>query len=226
MKTPLSSILIGSKVLHSGRIENKPEKKERHFKIIEEESQHLLSLINRLLTISKLESGKLELHRQPVELLPMIEDIAERFKLKASKEVLFNINLQTDNIFADEEYLRETLENLVDNAIKYSKNSGVHIDISSSDKEVGSCTTIHIKDDGLGMTATDQKKIFEKFERASAVGLTRKGGATGFGLGLNYVFQVMKAHGGSVDVNSEKGKYSEFILLFPNEIEEDKIIVT
>jgi len=65
------------------------------------------------------------------------------------------------------------------------------------------------------MSEEDMHVIFDKFERASAVKRTSKGGATGFGLGLNYVFHVMKAHNGRIEVNSEKNKYSEFTLFFP-----------
>lgn len=230
MKTPINTIIIGTRILHSGRLENKPEKKEKHFSIINEELKHLLTLINQILTISKLENGKLELNKQCIPLQPMINSMVETFKVKADKNISFNINLKADNVYADKEYLKEALENLIDNALKYSKSEGVNIDISSTNDEVIGCTTIHVKDNGLGMTEDDQKIIFDKFERASAVRRTSKGGATGFGLGLNYVYQVMKAHGGSVEVNSKKGEYSEFILFFPNEInkstENDKIIIS
>jgi len=230
MKTPINTIIIGTRILHSGRLDDKPGKKEKHFSIINEELKHLLALINQILTISKLENGKLELNKQCIPLQPMIDSMAETFKVKAGKNISFNIDLKADKVYADNEYLKETLENLIDNALKYSKSEGVHIDILSANDEVIGCTTIHVKDNGLGMTEDDQKVIFDKFERASAVRRTSKGGATGFGLGLNYVYQVMKAHGGSVEVNSKKGEYSEFILFFPNEInkstENDKIIIS
>lgn len=220
MKNPLNTIIMGMRILHSGKLDDKPEKKEKNFHLINEESERLLTLINKILTISKLENGKMELNEQQVHLPPIVQCIAEAFKAKVNKKVSFHFSLQAEYVYTDEECLKEILENLIDNALKYSKNEGVHLDITSADNEVTGCTSIHVKDNGLGMTEDDQKIIFDKFERASAARRTPKGGATGFGLGLNYVYQVMKAHGGSIEVNSKKGMYSEFTLYFPNETEE------
>lgn len=223
MKTPISSILIGTRVLHSGRLENLPEIKEKHYNVIERETEHLLTLINRLLTISKLENDKIELQKELIPLEPTLNDIFEHFKMKVNKPVNYRLELQAKEVYADMEFFKETIENMIDNAIKYSKSDGVNILLSSSENDVSSCTAIHIKDDGLGISTADQKKIFEKFERASAIRRTPKGGATGFGLGLNYVSQMMKAHGGMVEVNSVKGKYTEFVLFFPKYFDIDKI---
>lgn len=215
MKTPLSSILMGAHVLRSGKLESKPEKKERYFNIIEEETQRLLSLINKILIISKLENEKIELKKEWVDMQSLLAPICEKFKLKANKEIIFTITLNASKIYADEEYLKEVMENIIDNSIKYSDPQKVHITIISENDEKECCSIIRIKDDGIGMSEEDMHVIFDKFERASAVKRTPKGGATGFGLGLNYVFHVMKAHNGKIKVNSEKNKYSEFALFFP-----------
>ena len=74
---------------------------------------------------------------------------------------------------------------------------------------------IKVKDNGFGIPLKDQSRIFEKYERASATERSRKGGASGFGLGLNYVFRVAEAHGGTVEVESIEGEYSEFSLSLP-----------
>lgn len=79
MKSPLTSIIMGTKYLHSGVLEKKPEIKEKYFTIVEDEAQHLLALINRLLTISKLEHGKLNIQKTVVKLEPMIEDVTEKY---------------------------------------------------------------------------------------------------------------------------------------------------
>ncbi len=215
MKTPLSSILMGAHVLRSGKLESKPEKKERYFNIIEEETQRLLALINKILLISKLENEKIELKKEWVDIQALLAHICEKFKLKANKEITFSIALNASRIYADEEYLKEVIENIIDNSIKYSNPKQVHITIVTENDEKECCSIIRIKDDGIGMSEEDMHVIFDKFERASAVKRTPKGGATGFGLGLNYVFHVMKAHNGKIEVNSEKNKYSEFALFFP-----------
>ena len=215
MKSPLSSIIMGSRFLHSGKVDDKPEIKEKYFSIIESEAEHLLALVNKLLTISKLENKKLILNKQPVNLVPVIDDIVEKAKAKTEKNIDFIVDLLTKTVHADEQYLSEAISNLVDNAIKYSKDE-IKISITSqnSDKYV----LLKVRDNGIGISKEDQHIIFDKFERAAVHEHNRKGGVSGFGLGLNYVDQVMQAHGGKVTVSSEKDKYSEFTLYIPKNV--------
>lgn len=104
------------------------------------------------------------------------------------------LTCKEEKAYADEEFLKEALSNLIDNAIKYSGES-VQIKISSSASTDG-YTHISVTDNGMGIPLKEQGKIFEKFERASAVIRNRKEGASGFGLGLNYVLHVVEAHHG------------------------------
>ena len=212
MKTPLSSILACTSLLHSGKMDNLPELKEKYFCIVEDESGHLLNLANKELTLSKLESHKLEMAKTVFPLEPMIADLIEKFTVKSAKPVHFTTHLQAKEVCADEEYLKEALSNLIDNAIKYSEES-VEIDISSLNNATH--TLIKVHDNGIGISEKDRKHIFEKFERASAFKRSRLGKVAGFGLGLNYVYQVMDAHEGSVTVNSVEKEFSEFILYIP-----------
>ena len=212
MKTPLSSILACTSLLHSGKMDNLPELKEKYFCIVEDEGGHLLNLANKVLTLSKLESHKLEIAKTVFPLEPMIADLIEKFTVKSAKPVHFTTHLQAKEVCADEEYLKEALSNLIDNAIKYSEES-VEIDISSFSNSTH--TLIKVHDNGIGISEKDRKHIFEKFERASAFKRSRLGKVAGFGLGLNYVYQVMDAHEGSVTVNSVEKEFSEFILYIP-----------
>lgn len=212
MKTPISC----TRRLHSGKLDDKPEIKNHYFTIVENELEHLLALSNKVLTLAKLEQHKLEMNKKEVPLSPMIEDLIEKFTIKTEKTIHFTTDLKTEKVYADEEFLKEAISNLIDNAIKYSKES-VKINISSSSD--ANHDIINIYDNGIGIPQKDQKKIFEKFERASAIKQTRKGGPSGFGLGLNYVYQVMEAHEGRVYINSIEGEFSEFSLLIPKIIE-------
>ena len=212
MKTPLSSIIMCANFLHSGRLDDKPEIKEKYFTIIENESDHLLMLTNKVLTLSKLENHKLEMAKSTFELQPMMTDLKEKFTTKATKPVHITINLQADTAYADDEFIKEAISNLLDNSIKYSGES-VNIDISS--QVTDKYTLIKVRDNGIGISEKDMKTIFDKFERASASLRTKSGGTTGFGLGLNYVYQVMEAHEGKVIVNSLEGEFSEFTLYIP-----------
>ena len=211
MKTPLSSILACTSFLHSGKMESM-QLKERYFCIIEDETGHLLNLTNKVLTLSKLENHKLEMSRTVFPLEPMIDDLIEKFSTKCTKPLHFTTNLQAKEVCADEEYLKEAISNLIDNAIKYSKES-VEIDISSLSNATH--TLIKVHDNGIGISEKDRKHIFEKFERASAFKRSRLGKVAGFGLGLNYVYQVMDAHEGSVTVSSVEKEFSEFVLYIP-----------
>ena len=215
MKSPLSSIIMGARFLHSGKVDDKPQIKETYYSIIESEAEHLLALVNKLLTISKLENKKLILNKQPVNLQPIIDDLVEKAKAKTEKNIDFIVDLLAKHVMADEQYLTEAISNLIDNAIKYSKDEiEIKITSHSTDKYV----LLKVRDNGIGISKEDQRIIFDKFERAAVHEHNRKGGVSGFGLGLNYVDQVMQAHGGKVTVSSEKDKYSEFTLYIPKNV--------
>ena len=213
MKTPLSSIFTALYFLHSGRLDNKPKTKEKYYTIAENEVDHLLTLTNKVLTLSKLESHKLEMNREDVPLEPIVENLTVKFTAKAQKPVRFTVDLKAPAVYADKEYLEEILSNLMDNAIKYSKPEGVDIRIRSELN--GKYTVIKVHDNGLGISEADQRTIFNKYERAAAGRKKNKNRPSGFGLGLNFVQQVMHAHEGKVFVTSIEGEFTEFALLFP-----------
>ena len=213
MKTPISSILMGIQILETGKLDTRPEKRAKLFHILKDESEHLLALTEKVLTLSKLENHQLNLFREMLSLRSMLDDLIEKFSAKADKPVHFSLALEAETVVADGEFLKEAISNLIDNAIKYS-GASVAIIISSFCKPDGA-VVIKVKDNGFGIPLKDQSRIFEKYERASATERSRKGGASGFGLGLNYVFRVAEAHGGTVEVESIEGEYSEFSLSLP-----------
>ena len=215
MKSPLSSIIMGAHFLHSGKVDDKPQIKEKYYSIIESEAEHLLALVNKLLTISKLENKKLILNKNDIDLEPIIDDLVEKAKAKATKPIEVNTVLEVKKVMADEQYLTEAIVNLIDNAIKYSKDE---IEISIKTFDTDKNVLLKVRDNGIGITKEEQQVIFDKFGRAAIHEKNRKGGVSGFGLGLNYVDQVMQAHGGKVTVSSEKDKYSEFTLYIPKNV--------
>lgn len=212
MKTPLTSIIMALKFLRNGKLDNRQEMKDKYFDIAENEADHLLTLTNKVLTISKLENHKLEMNRTEIELTPIIDKLTEKFKAKSQKTVNFITDIKAETAYADAEYLEEVLSNLIDNSIKYSDES-VEIKISTAQDD--RYTMLKIRDNGFGISEKDIHLIFQKFERASAIKRSRKNGASGFGLGLSFVDQVVKAHHGKIFVTSIEGEFTEFIIYLP-----------
>ena len=212
MKTPLTSIIMALNFLRSGKLDNRQEMKDKYFDIAENEADHLLTLTNKVLTISKLENHKLEMNRTEVELTPIIDKLTEKFRAKSQKAVIFITDIKAETAYADAEYLEEVISNLIDNSIKYSDES-VEIKISTAQDD--RYTMMKIRDNGFGISEKDIHLIFQKFERASAIKRSRKNGASGFGLGLSFVDQVVKAHHGKIFVTSIEGEFTEFIIYLP-----------
>lgn len=212
MKTPLTSIIMALKFLRSGKLDNRLEMKDKYFDIAENEADHLLTLTNKVLTISKLENHKLEMNRTEVELTPIIDKLTEKFKAKLQKTVNFITDIKAETAYADAEYLEEVLSNLIDNSIKYS---GESVEIRISTARDDRYTVLKVHDNGFGISDKDIHLIFRKFERASAVKRNRRNGASGFGLGLNFVDQVVEAHHGKIFVSSIEGEFTEFTIYLP-----------
>lgn len=212
MKTPLTSIIMALKFLRSGKLDNRQEMKNKYFDIAENEADHLLTLTNKVLTISKLENHKLEMNKTEVELTPIIEKLTEKFKAKSQKTVNFIIDIKAETAYADAEYLEEVLSNLIDNSIKYS---GESVEIRISTARDDRYTVLKVHDNGFGISDKDIHLIFRKNERASAVKRNRRNGASGFGLGLNFVDQVVEAHHGKIFVSSIEGEFTEFTIYLP-----------
>ena len=213
MKTPITTLLIGLKTLRSGRLDAKPEHKQRHFDVLEHEAQHLLALTNKVLTLSKMEHRQLLLNKDWHELPPMVDELVNTFKAKAQKPVTFRIDLQTTEVYADMEFLKEAIANLIDNALKYSKDT---VEVAIASRSEAGFVRISVRDNGIGIPLSAQRTIFDKFERV----LPRDDGngqkkVSGFGLGLNYVMNVAREHDGYVSVESVPGRFSEFTVSLP-----------
>ena len=217
MKTPLTTISMALDLLSKGRLDANPEMKASYCKIAEAETDRLLKLTNKVLTLSKLENHKLEITKSVVELRPMLKKLTDKFAASASKPVHFNIDLKVEEVYADEGYLEEVISNLIDNSIKYSGDS-VDIEINSEKNE--QYTIVKVYDNGLGIPEKHLRAIFEKYERGAASGRNRKGGAAGFGLGLNFAYRVVEAHEGKLLVSSIEGDFTEFSIYLPEILEE------
>lgn len=213
MKTPIAGIKLSTHILRT----IKPEETKEHDEMlsyIERENEHLYALANKVLTIAKVEENKIILKKHEFELHPVIEDLVEKFKQRTRKQVDFNLNIGAETAYGEEEYIKEAISNLIDNAIKYS-GENVKITIAAKIEEDMLC--ISVEDNGFGISREDRKLIFEKFERGAKV---LKQGVSGFGLGLNYVKHVAELHGGRADMMSRKGYGSVFMIMIPTKTNE------
>ena len=150
--------------------------------------------------------------RKQVDIIRRQDELVNTFTAKAEKHITFQVDLQEEGAYADEEYLKEALSNLIDNAVKYSKDT---IDIQITSCLSGQYIQIRVRDNGIGIPLAAQRIVFDKFERVITRNEDEKKKVSGFGLGLNYVMNVAREHGGYVSVESIEGKYSEFTVSLP-----------
>ena len=209
MKSPLTSIIMGTKYLHSGVLEKKPEMKEKYFCIVEDEAQHLLALINRLLTISKLEHGKLHIQKAEVDLETMIEDVVDKYKAKSAKPIHIITRFGATSALADEEYLKEAISNLVDNAIKYTPvGSVIQISAYRKDHQV----IVEVADNGPGIPDRAKAQVFEMFYTGqSRIADSHRS----LGLGLPLCRAILTAHGGTLTLRDNIPNGSVFSFALP-----------
>jgi two-component system phosphate regulon sensor histidine kinase PhoR len=211
LRTPLSLIKGYVETLLDGA-RNNPEVAERFLKIIERNTQRLDLLIQDLLTISALESERIKLNLQPVELRPLVEKIFSDLKPPAeNKNVGLVSQLPELTATADSNRLEQVLANLVDNAIKYGRAQG-RVTVGGK-KLDGGKLEIFVQDDGPGIPAEALDRVFERFYRVDKARSRDQGGT---GLGLSIVKHIVQAHGGEVWVKSELGKGATFFFTLPD----------
>lgn len=213
-KTPIATISLASDSIGSPMIVNSPEKVLRFTNIIKQENARMLSQVEKVLQMAMLDKKDFELKLNTVDVHDLINTAVEHMQLKVSKR---NGILQTDlkanspAIKADSTHLSNIIHNLLENAEKYSPED-VDITIGTRDHNKG--IIISVKDSGIGMTKDQLKNIFDKFYRAHTGNIHN---VKGFGLGLSYVKAIVDAHKGTIDVKSEIGKGSTFIIYLPND---------
>ena len=214
LRTPLNGILGYAQILRRDR--HLTDNQENGLKIIHQSGNHLLTLINDILDLSKIEARKLELYGSDLHLASFLSSVAGIIKMRAlEKDILFQYEALTDlptGIFADEKRLRQVLLNLLGNAVKFTDRGSVTLQVSlvqQYQEEGGTCQQtlrFEIQDTGVGMNPQQLAKIFQPFEQ---VGDVKRRGA-GTGLGLTISRQLVELMGGNLQVSSELGQGSKF----------------
>ena len=209
MKSPIIGIHgFAHRLLKRPQEQNKIRE---YLSIIEKESEKLESLINDFLEISRLQAGKLKLNLSATSLDKELHELYETYRFRAAEKGL-DLELHADEplpiIEADSATLRRVFTNLLDNAIKFSKETGT---IAIYTRETENEVVVEVKDQGIGIDPADLPYIFETFYRAQGERQER----AGFGLGLAGVKAIVERHGGDLRVHSEPGEGSTFVVLLP-----------
>jgi len=210
LRTPLSLIKGYAETLLDGAKDN-PEVAGKFLQTIDRNAERLRLLIDDLLTISELESGRVKLNPRPVRLRPLIEKMVEDLKARpATKKIKFTNEMPDLVVMADADRLEQVLANLIDNAIKYGRPEGSVI-AGGRDLEDGQIEAF-IRDDGHGIPREALERIFERFYRVDKARSREQGGT---GLGLSIVKHIIQNHGGRVWAASEIEKGSTFFFTLP-----------
>ncbi len=207
-RTPLATILSSTDILERYNHKLSEEKKNEHFRRIQSSVKHTISLLDDVLLIGKAEAEKLEFQPKPLEIIKFCHDLVEDIKSTAnSHTITFCTQEQFVNGCLDEKLLRQIFSNLLSNAIKYShQGSIIQLNLIREPEKI----IIHIRDEGIGIPAIDQSKLFTSFYRASNVG-----NISGTGLGLAIVKKSVDLHNGSIDIESKVGIGTTFLVTLP-----------
>ena len=219
LRTPLSAIIGYSEMLQEEVADGaSPDEFTVDLGKIESNARHLLGLINDVLDLSKIESGKMEVFAEIIDVEPMLRDVAATMEsLVAKKGNTLELSLEPGlgSIRSDVTKIRQTLLNLLSNAAKFTEGGAITL---SAARE-GASLVLRVRDSGIGMTPEQQARLFQRFSQADA-STTRRFGGTGLGLSITKAFMTML--GGEIDVHSTSGEGSTFTVRLPTDFPEPR----
>ena len=211
-KTPIATISLAADSITSPMILGNSNKVERFAEIIKQENKRMNSQVEKVLQMAQIDKREFGLKLTEINLHDVIRQAVQNAALQVEKKqgkVSVDLQASPSTIEGDLTHISNVINNLLENANKYSPNNP---DISVHTRNVPNGVQVIVKDKGIGMSKEARKHIFDKFYRVHTGDLHD---VKGFGLGLSYVKAMMTAHKGQIDVKSELGKGSSFILVFP-----------
>lgn len=215
LRTPLNSIIGFSEFLLLNKMENLDDKQLKYTQNIATSGKHLLGIINDILDLSKIESGKMEFLPEDIDILSTFEEV-ERLMLplciKKNLDLAFNVDFEDPIITADRIKLKQILYNLISNSIKFTPECGR---ITTTAKKMNDNVEIAVNDTGIGISPETQEKLFFPFVQIDSA-INRK--YEGTGLGLTLVKHFVEMHGGRVNVESSEGAGSTFTITIPDQV--------
>jgi two-component system, OmpR family, phosphate regulon sensor histidine kinase PhoR len=212
LKTPISSIALSAKVISEEKILENPKRLFEYAQIIQNQNNRMKENVEKVLNLASLEKNKLHLNREKIELNDFLKGVTENFKHSdAGKKVkiILNISENQTYIIADKFHFSNLVINILENSVKYcEKEPQIEIDIQKTKKLL----QIRFTDNGIGISKKYRKKIFNRFYRVPTGNVHN---VKGFGLGLDYVRKIIKAHKWEIKVDENPAGGSIFTLLIP-----------
>lgn len=212
-KTPISTIALSTDVLKNPDIVKQPERLLNYATIIQNENLRMKKQVERVLQMASIDKEEISLDKEKLDMHQLLTEVADGFHV-VLQEQKGQISLQfeaTNTIVkGDRLHLSNVFHNLIDNAIKYCKDAPAIV-IQTFNKN--GCLQIDVRDQGIGIPQHHQKKIFERFYRVPTGNVHD---VKGFGIGLNYVSLIVKAHDGQIGLKSEEGKGTCFTITLKN----------
>jgi PAS domain S-box-containing protein len=210
LRTPLTSVRGALGLLASGRLAETPEKSQRMLDLAVESTDRLIRLINDILDMERIESGRITMERRWTDALAVVRQVIESLRPVATNgDVVLRVHGDSTEVWADVDRLNQTLTNLVGNAVKFS-NPGSAVDVSVS--RIGTDVLFEVRDEGRGIPEDKLEFIFNRFQQIDASDSREKGGT---GLGLAISRSIVRQHGGKIWADSKPGKGSVFRFTLP-----------
>jgi signal transduction histidine kinase len=223
LRSPLGAIESYLRLMREEKPAHPPDEWPLYLERMEFNTQRLTRFVNDLLDVAALERGKIQMKRRPVDLAVLIKEVMQLFDAKlreCSLAVSLEFGSGLPEVSADGDKIRQVLINFVSNAIKFTPSGG-RITVSAK-QESDKAVIVRVADTGLGISPSDQEKLFNKFEQVREARLQIKG-PKGTGLGLAISRALVEMHGGHVGVSSEPGKGSIFYFTLPVENAESRV---
>ena len=212
LKTPISTISLASQMLQDGSISNTPSMIEHVSNIINQESKRLGFQVEKVLQMAVFNEGRIKFKFKEFDVNKMIKTIVDNFELRVkSKNGILKADISDESLIVkgDEVHVTNVIFNLLDNAVKYSKETPV-IEVSTENRNEH--IVISVRDNGIGIPKEYQTHIFDRFYRVPTGNVHD---VKGFGLGLSYVKKIVDSHDGKIKVESAVDKGTKFSILFP-----------
>ena len=212
LKTPISTISLASQMLEDGSITNTPKTIEHISRVINQESKRLSFQVEKVLQMAVFNEGRLKLKFKEFDLNHTLQSVLNNFELRVkSKNGVLHAELNADNavIKGDEVHITNVVFNLLDNAMKYSRETP---DITVSTENKNDMVVVSVRDKGIGIPKEHHTQIFDRFYRVPTGNVHD---VKGFGLGLSYVKKIVDLHNGKIKVDSAVNKGTKFSILLP-----------